>query len=58
MKKFILSIFSVTAILLTQCTTQKNDSTPHNTRGHETQTFQKDSIGRWKLTHIHYSSAN
>ena len=36
----------------------KNDSTPHNTRGRETQIFQKDSRGLWKLTHIHYSSAN
>lgn len=34
----------------------RNDGTPHNTRGRETQILERDPKGRWLLVHIHYSS--
>lgn len=34
----------------------KSDGVPHNTRGCETQIFEKDNKGDWRLVHIHYSS--
>ena len=31
------------------------DGSPHNTVGRETQIFEKDADGNWRLVHIHYS---
>lgn len=33
----------------------RNDGSSHNTRGRETQVFEKDKDG-WKLVHVHYSA--
>ena len=35
----------------------RKDGAPHNTKGLETQVFEKDSAGVWHLVHIHYSAA-
>ena len=35
----------------------RNDGSPHNTKGRESQFFHKEN-GQWKLVHIHYSSRN
>lgn len=35
----------------------RNDGTAHNTKGNETQIFEKDNDGQWRLVHIHYSSS-
>ena len=35
----------------------RNDGSPHNTKGRESQFFHKEN-GQWKLVHIHYSGRN
>ena len=35
----------------------RNDGSPHNTKGRESQFFHKEN-GEWKLVHIHYSGRN
>ena len=34
----------------------KLDGTPHDTKGRETQIFERSADGSWKLVHIHYSA--
>lgn len=34
----------------------RNDGRPHNTKGFETQVYQKGTDGQWRLVHIHYSA--
>lgn len=34
----------------------RKDGSPHHARGRETQIFEKDNDGEWKLIHIHYSA--
>ena len=33
----------------------KLDGTPHDTKGRETQIFERSADGSWRLVHIHYS---
>ena len=35
----------------------KLDGTPHDTKGRETQIFERSADGSWRLVHIHYSAA-
>lgn len=32
------------------------DGSEHHTRGRETQIFEKNANGQWRLVHIHYSA--
>ncbi|MDY4756757.1 MAG: hypothetical protein SO287_04065 [Parabacteroides sp.] len=34
----------------------KLDGTPHDTKGRETQIFERSADGSWRLVHIHYSA--
>lgn len=34
----------------------RKNGKPHHAKGRETQLFEKDKNGKWKLVHIHYSS--
>ena len=36
----------------------KLDGSPHDTKGRETQIFEKTADGSWRLVHIHYSAVN
>ena len=35
----------------------KLDGTSHDTKGRETQIFERSADGSWRLVHIHYSAA-
>lgn len=35
---------------------KRTDGSAHRTRGRETQIFEKDNDGMWRLIHIHYSA--
>ena len=35
----------------------KLDGTPHDTKGRETQIFERSADGSWRLVYIHYSAA-